>query len=117
MSMDVTGAIAIMMPVFIVALALLYAGIHRYLKHRERMAMIEKGIAPADWKPEELPLPRSPQSALVRGLTSVLIGLALTLGLLTLGIGPWLLGGLIPMAWGGALLIAHFLEADRKKEE
>lgn len=117
MSMDITGAIAIMMPVFIVALSLIYAGIHRYLKHRERMAMIEKGIAPTDWKPEDLPLPRSPQSTMVRGLTSVFVGLALTLGLLTLGFGPWLLGGLIPMAYGGAVLIAHYLEGDRKKEE
>ncbi|HEX6972252.1 MAG TPA: DUF6249 domain-containing protein [Limnochordia bacterium] len=111
------GTAAILMPVFVVGLALIYAGIHRYLKHKERMAMIEKGIAPADWDPREVVLPRTAPPSPTRGLTAVLIGLALTIGLLTLGIGPWLLAGLIPMAWGGASLIGYYLEAGRKERD
>lgn len=96
-------------PALIVAFALGFSALQRYLKHKERMAMIERGIYPADDE-ESPPVLRSQGSTLTAGLVVGMIGLAITLGLLTLGIGPWLIGGLVPMAIGAGLVIGHYLQ-------
>lgn len=92
----------------------------RYLEHRERMSMIERGLL----HPETSPHPRSPRgSAQLRGgLITAGVGFALTVGLYNLGwllpaplaavpgrIGPWLLPGLIPLAVGLALVAGYYL--------
>lgn len=96
----------------------------RYLDHRERMAMIDRGLTPP---PHGLILAPRPGSAALRGgLITMMVGLAVTLGLYTLGyllpapfsavpgkLGPWLLPGLIPMAVGAALVASHYLVAPR----
>lgn len=91
----------------------------RYLDHRERMAMIDRGLMP----PERL-LPAGHRgSALLRGgLITASVGVAVTIGLYTLGyllppplnavpgrLGPWLLPGLIPLLVGAALVASHYL--------
>jgi hypothetical protein len=92
----------------------------RYLDHRERMAMIDRGLTP----PERAhTLPTRPASAALRGgIITAMVGLAVTIGLYTLGyllppslsatpghIGPWLLPGLIPLFVGLALVASHYL--------
>lgn len=102
-------------PLLIVALALAYSAYQRNLKHKERIAMIEKGIVPADW---EQP---APEREYKRGSSSpvgvTLVGIAITLGLLTIGVGPWLIGGLVPTAVGCAMLIQQLIEESRKKRD
>src|SRR5262249_58055016 len=86
------------------ALFLGFIALVRYLDHRERMSMIEHGLLDH----LEAERPRSPRgSALLRGgLITAMVGLAVTLGLYTLGyllpapfsavpgrFGPWLLPG------------------------
>ncbi|HEY8415563.1 MAG TPA: DUF6249 domain-containing protein [Thermaerobacter sp.] len=106
---------AILMPVIVVFIVFLYVGWNRYLKHRERMAMIEKGLVPdlTDSDDEKEPV-RSHRSRnrLETGLITAAIGLALTLGLYSLGFGPWLLGGLIPLFVGLANILAYLLGPD-----
>lgn len=97
-------------PALMVALALGFAALHAYLKHKERMAMIERGILPGRAEPEEEAERASRGSTLTAGLVVGMIGLAITLGLITLGIGPWLIGGLVPMAIGAGLIASHYLE-------
>lgn len=109
--------IGILFPVLIVGLSLGYAAVHRYLTHKERMAMIEKGIAPSDLDDNAMPRPYRGRSSLSRGITILAVGVALTIGLLTLGVGPWLLGGLIPMAVGGAILLSHYLSEDESGKD
>jgi hypothetical protein len=110
----------------------------RYLRHVEHLAMIRAGMQPPikgvrDWRtvppPQNMPgmpIPPTPpytgrrrgcepdfsavgqQIALQKGIKLTFIGMALTLGLGSIGFldgpvwhpGPWLLGGLIPLFIG-----------------
>ncbi len=109
----------------------------RVLKHRERMAMIERGIAPEGLKrakdgsgPPPLPgaLTDDPQATLRKGITLTAVGLALTIGLSIAGIktepsgipglggemsvwkpGPALLLGLVPLFVGLARVMMALL--------
>lgn len=101
-------------PLVIVALSMAYAAYQRHLQHKERMAMIEKGIAPPvrvdgeGWSGYRRGGVRS-------GVTTTLVGVAITLGLLSIGIGPWLIGGLVPTAIGCATIIQQLMEDSKKK--
>jgi hypothetical protein len=96
----------------------------RYLDHRERMAMIDRGLVPPRRRGEAGARPGS--ASLRGGLITASVGLAVTVGLYTLGyllpapfsgvpgrLGPWLLPGLIPLGVGAALVASHYLAAPR----
>jgi hypothetical protein len=106
---------------WIIALAIFFGFIVllRYLDHRERMAMIARGLAPHPRRQ------RRGIGLLRAGLIISMVGLALTIGLYPLGfmlppaftstpfhVGPWLLPGLIPLGVGSALIISHYLGQD-----
>jgi hypothetical protein len=105
---------------WLIALAIFFGCIVllRYLYHRERMALISKGIDPGNRR-------RSKQNRRIlrAGLITGMVGLALTLGLYPVGfflpitfssapfhLGPWLLPGLIPLGVGLALISSYYLE-------
>jgi Na+/glutamate symporter len=46
---------------------------------------------------------------LIKGLNNIAVGLALFIGLYSLGKGPWLLGGLIPLFVGNMYMIFYLL--------
>jgi hypothetical protein len=94
----------------------------RYIEHRERMALISRGI-----DPNRLRRQRRGVGVLRAGLITAMVGLALTIGLYPLGFmvpfsatetplhfGPWLLPGLIPLGVGGALVIGYYLGQDNQ---
>jgi uncharacterized membrane protein len=88
----------------------------RYIDHRERMALISRGIDPN--RPRQK---RRGSGVLRAGLITFMVGLALTVGLYPIGwmmpasynivpfLGPWLLPGLIPLGVGCALIISYYL--------
>ena len=91
----------------------------RWFKHREIMAMVEKGIVPQRY---DTPPRRNGRALLAWGIVMAALGLALVVGLWPIGFaragmgsqyplnfGPWMLMGLIPFAFGLALLIIYFL--------
>jgi hypothetical protein len=97
----------------------------RYLRHKETIAMIEKGIMHA-------PLPGNGKSTLTWGIAITALGLALCAGLYPLGwlitgggfplnFGPWMLVGLMPTSFGLALiliyLVTHARESKKKEPE
>src|SRR5579863_8293602 len=95
----------------------------RYIDHRERMAMIARGIDPY----RRLRRRRHGTGLLRAGLIVAMVGLALTIGLYPLGyilpavvtatplhVGPWLLPGLIPLGVGAALVISYYLGQDSR---
>ncbi len=97
----------------------------RYLQHRERMALITKGINPNEGRRQ-----RRSRGILRAGLITMMIGLSLTIGLYPLGfvlpssftatpfhLGPWLLPGLIPFGVGLALTCSYYLEQNIQSEE
>ncbi len=89
----------------------------RYLHHREKMALISKGINPEGSRRQ-----RRSRGILRAGLITTMVGLALTVGLYPVGfflpsvlatplhLGPWLLPGLIPLGVGLALIFSYYLE-------
>lgn len=101
--------------------------LRRYMEHRERMAMILRGITPPEKRPNTLSRPKLARRAgmLQGGLITAMVGLALTIGLYPIGflvpaslttpdrLGPWLLAGLIPLAVGIALILGHYLTPGR----
>jgi hypothetical protein len=102
------------------ALFLAFILLVRYLDHRERMAMIDRGLVPPQRWARTFARPGS--AALRGGLITAMVGLAVTLGLYTAGyllpppfnaapgrLGPWLLPGLIPLFVGLALIASHYL--------
>ena len=99
----------------------------RYIDHRERMALISRGIDPN--RPRQQ---RRGVGVLRAGLITLMVGLALTVGLYPVGfmlpaaysmvplkVGPWLLPGLIPLGVGCALIISYYLvpPADQPPDE
>lgn len=86
----------------------------RWFKHRERMAVIQRTAAAAELWTEENPEQRRKRQ-LAGGLTTALVGLALTIGLGTLGIGPWLLAGLIPFFVGLSMILTYLITQPEKR--
>ncbi len=101
--------------------------LRRYMEHRERMAMILRGITPPEKQPNSLSRSKLARRAgvLQGGLITAMVGLALTIGLYPIGflvppqltgpdhLGPWMLAGLIPLAVGIALILGHYLTPGR----
>jgi hypothetical protein len=104
--------------VLIIAIFLGFIVLLRYLKHRERMALITHGF-----NPDSLNRQRQNQGLLRAGLITMMVGLSLTVGLYPISfllpptfptapfhLGPWLLPGLIPLGVGLALTVSYYLE-------
>ncbi len=104
---------------FALAIFLGFIVLLRYIDHRERMAMIHRGL-----DPNRLRLKRRGTGVLRAGLITFMVGLALTVGLYPIGymvppffsipfhVGPWLLPGLIPLGVGVALIGSYYLVQD-----
>jgi hypothetical protein len=83
----------------------------RYMKYKETIALAEKGLTAPETK--------SNRSLLRWGIVTTALGLALTLGLFLAGfnsadryplhLGPWMLGGFVPLFLGLGLLLLHYL--------
>ena len=83
----------------------------RYMNYKETIALAEKGLT----KPES----KSNKRLLRWGIVVTAIGFALTIGLYTIGfdsannyplqLGPWMLGGFVPLFLGIGLVLLHFL--------
>jgi hypothetical protein len=108
---------------WLIALAIFFGFIVllRYIDHRERMALIMRGIDPNSIRPWR----KKGAGVLRAGLITGMVGLALTIGLYPLGFmlpapitqapfhfGPWLLPGLIPLGVGAALVTSYYLGQD-----
>ena len=95
----------------ILTIILGFIALLRYLSYRETIALAEKGLSPPE-KKNSKPLLRW-------GVIITALGLVFTLGLYLLGLlvegnyplhlGPWMLGGLIPLFFGLALVLLHYL--------
>jgi hypothetical protein len=85
--------------------------IMRYINYKENLFFAEKGIS----RPEVKSVP----TALRWGIIATSLGFALTLGLFfayfrsseayPLHVGPWMLGGFVPLFLGIGLILIHYL--------
>jgi hypothetical protein len=103
--------VAIVSIVVFVGLPILGWMLSRYFSHRERIELIRHGYLPPS--PREF---QAPNLSLRRGISLAFIGLALLIGLAFIGydngrfvLGPWLLGGVVPMLAGIAQIIGSLL--------
>lgn len=82
-----------------------------YTEHKQKMAMIEKGL-----KPEELHPPHKPEDILIGGLVVIGIGLAFLLTKVLGRLTPWLmLPGFILLFIGIALTVGYYLTRKSRK--
>ena len=108
-----------------------YALATRYYAHQERLEMIRRGtIPPQGWRADPRPAYAPPQpdawaeyhqyqaqAMLAKGITVGCVGFALLIGLSFIDPGhpgPWLLGGLIPLAIGAAQIVIALLSGARQ---
>ena len=83
----------------------------RYMNYKETLTLAEKGLT----RPES----RSTKRLLRWGILVTALGFALTIGLYFIGfgsasnyplhLGPWMLGGFIPLFLGIGLILVHVL--------
>jgi hypothetical protein len=83
----------------------------RYMNYKETLALAEKGLT----RPEI----KSGKGLLRWGIAVTAIGFALSIGLYPLGfdsgenyplhLGPWMLGGFVPLFLGIGLVLIHYL--------
>jgi len=129
-SFGIIPVVAILFPVFLLAVIFGFVILMRYLRYKEQLLWVQRGIDPTDPRLEGKQVPgfkgmpgryRATMSATQRlrsGIITSLVGIALIIGLLTLGVGPWLLGGLIPLAVGiGEILTVILLTSVRDDED
>lgn len=97
--------------VAILAIIFGFLAFMRYMSYKETIALAEKGIA----RPEK----KSGKGLLRWGIIVTALGFALSLGLYTIGfdsannyplhLGPWMLGGFVPLFLGIGLILIHYL--------
>ena len=85
----------------------------RYMNYKETIALAEKGLT----RPEKKA--GSGKGLLRWGIIITALGFALSLGLYTIGfdtggnyplhLGPWMLGGFVPLFLGLGLVLLHYL--------
>ena len=98
-------SMAMWLPIILTALAVILAITLRWFSYKERMALIARGFDPdAEKTPEE-----KLKMLLAAGIIMGLVGLAVTIALLTIGIGIWLLFGLLPLFLGLALVLTALI--------
>jgi hypothetical protein len=109
---------------FIASLAFFFVFIYlmftRYLRYRETMRMIERGLLTPRRK-------RSDGKELLRwGIIICAIGIGLGVGLAPLGSlvdgdvsywGPWMVIGSVPFFFGAALILIHYVARPEPEEE
>lgn len=105
---DFVPAIAVISMLIIV---LGFVVLMRYINYKENLFFAEKGL----FRPEA----KSGPGVLRWGIITTALGLALTLGiflanyrsseLYPLHLGPWMLGGFVPLFLGISLVLIHYL--------
>lgn len=94
-----------------------FIAVMRYINYKETLLLSEKGLA----HPEREP--RKGKGLLIWGIMIIAVGLALCLGLYPLGLsgngtsyplglGPWMLGGLLPLFIGIGLVLVYVITGD-----
>ncbi|MGQ0601931.1 MAG: DUF6249 domain-containing protein [Anaerolineales bacterium] len=96
-----------------------FIAVMRYLAYRETLALAEKGLVRGQIRGDN-------KGTLRWGIAITAVGMALCLGLWPigffsgtrwpLGIGPWMLAGLLPMFFGLALVLIYYLTAREEKD-
>ena len=94
---------------FVVLFLLLFViTLNRYISYKERVALAQLGFSLEDLH-RDAETKYGNRGVLWGGVITAMSGLALLLGLATLGTGAWLLAGLLPLFVGLGMVLIYFL--------
>ena len=92
-----------------VLVILAFVTLNRYIAYKERVALAQLGFSPEDLDRHMPARTQGNRGVLWGGVVTAASGLGLTLGLATLGVGAWLLGGLVPLFVGLGIVLIYFM--------
>lgn len=99
----------VMLPVAMLFVLLLFVIATRYIRYKERIALAQLGYSLEELNREDATASRGNRGVLWGGVITAMSGLALLVGLGTLGLGVWLLGGLLPLFVGLGMVVIYFM--------
>lgn len=82
--------------------------LNRYISYKERVALAQLGFT-LDYFQPDASRRHGQRGILWGGVITAMSGLGLLFGLSTLGMGVWLLGGLLPLFVGIGMVLIYFL--------
>jgi hypothetical protein len=89
-------------------LLLLFVTLNRYIGYKERVELARLGYSLEEIR-RDAAKKQGSRGVLWGGVITGMSGLALLLGLATLGMGAWLLGGLLPLFVGLGMIAIYFM--------
>lgn len=99
----------LLIPCILLVVVLGFVTLNRYITYKERVALAQLGFSIEDLNREAATRRHGNRGVLWGGVITAMSGLALLLGLGTLGVGAWLLGGLLPLFVGLGMVLIYFL--------
>lgn len=107
--MNVPLLTIVLLPIALVLMLLSFITLNRYIRYKERVALAQLGLLPdaSDWR--DRVRGHGSRGVLWGGVITATSGLALLLGLGTLGVGVWLLAGFLPLFVGLGMILIYFL--------
>lgn len=102
-------------PFVLVTVVLAFVTLNRYIRYKERVALAQLGYAP-DENDLRLASRGGNRGVLWGGVITAASGLALLLGLGTLGMGAWLIAGLLPLFVGLGMVLIYYLTMGAARE-
>jgi hypothetical protein len=107
MSLDILYFVIIPFTLLLVVLG--FVTLNRYIAYKERVALAERGFTAHDLALRDAYRRQGNRGVLWGGVITTMSGLALLLGLSTLGTGYWLIAGLLPLFVGLGMLLIYFI--------
>lgn len=102
-------------PFVLVTVVLTFVTLNRYIRYKERVALAQLGYAPDDNGLHQTNRGGN-RGVLWGGVITAASGLALLLGLGTLGMGAWLIAGLLPLFVGLGMVLIYYLTMGAVRE-
>ncbi len=107
--MSLPTLLIILAPFLLLVIILGFITLQRYIAYKERVALAQLGFSLEDLSEREAASRRANRGVLWGGVITAMSGLALLLGLSTLGVGAWLIGGLLPLFVGLGIILIYFM--------
>lgn len=98
----------ILLPFAALLVVLGFVTLNRYIAYKERVELARLGFSLEDLNRDAAIKRHGHRGVLWGGVMTAMSGLALLLGLSTLGMGAWLLGGLLPLFVGLGMVFIYF---------
>jgi len=97
----------LLIPCALLVIVLSFITLNRYISYKERVALAQLGFSIEDLR-RDAATRHGSRGVLWGGVITAMSGLALLLGLSTIGFGAWLLGGLLPLFVGVGMVFIYF---------